>query len=139
MAGLGDYGRFQQAYASKTTDFTATTATTTTAAVISPKSANHQLYIQKIAVSITTYSAKTITFQDSAGTPVPIGLISVAAAAEAHASESGTIVIDFGQRGYPLTTGKTLDVVLSGAGAAFVAHIEAYERLVGPVAVGSTI
>lgn len=96
--------------------------------VLAVKSANHRLYVQKISISITTYSAKTWTFQDDASTPVPIAHISIPAAAAALPSESGTIVFDFGPTGLPLTLGKNLDLDVSAAGAAGVIHIEAYEK-----------
>lgn len=138
MASHGDYQRFQTMFASKNANVIAVAATTTQSGIITPKSANHQIWVQKISVEVTTYSAKTLTFQDSAGTPVPIAFISIPAAAVALPSESNSMVIDFGPVGIPLTLGKNLDLVISAAGAAFVAHVEAYEKLVGPVAAAST-
>lgn len=113
-------------------------AATDDTTIITPKSANHQIFVQRITVGITTYSAKTWTFQDSAGTPVPIYHISIPAAAVATPSESNGMVIDFGSRGFGLTVGKTLDLNVSAAGAAGVVTVEAYEVLVGPVAAAST-
>jgi hypothetical protein len=45
---------------------------------------------------------------------------------------------DFGPHGTPLTKGEELDIIFSAAGIAGRIHIEAYEKLVGPVAMGST-
>jgi hypothetical protein len=87
------------------------------------------VYVQRIAVSITTYSAKTWTFTDSTGTPIPNAVISIAAAIEAHVSESGPIVIDFGPEGYALAIGKNLVLDVSATGAAGVIKVEAYEKL----------
>jgi hypothetical protein len=134
----GDYTDFQKLYTSKTTDLTVLAATTTQADFILPKSANHALYIQKIVVSINVYAAQTMTFTDSAGTPVLLALISVPAAAVALRSESGDITYDFGPTGTKLTTGEGLTLTLSAAGIGARVHVEAYERLVGPVAQAST-
>lgn len=134
----GDYGTYQDTYSSKNTDLTVLAATDDTT-MITPKSANHQIFIQKISVAITTYAAKTWTFTDSAGTPVPIGFISIPAAAVALASESNNYTIfDFGPAGTPLTKGKNFVLDVSATGAAGVVHVEAYERLIGPVAQAST-
>ena len=134
----GDYQKYQHTYSSKTTDLTVLAATTTQADFILPKSANHQLWIQRIVVSINVYAAQTMTFGDSAGTPVLLALISVPAAAVALPSETGYLVYDFGPKGTPLTVGEGLTLTLSAAGIAARVHVEAYERLVGPVAQAST-
>lgn len=129
----GDYAFYRRQYSDKTTDrnIVAADESAQHADVIAPKSAKHTVYIQKITVNITTYSAKTITFQDDAGTPVPIALISVPAAAVALPSESNSMTVDFGPKGKPLTEGKNLDIILSAAGLAGAVHIEAYEKLTG--------
>lgn len=137
----GDYLHWQFQHTRKVTDTFVLTTTDFTAgdgtAVISAKSANHRLYIQKILVSITTYAAKTWTFQDSASTPVPIGLVSIPAAAP---TTGGDVVyeIDFGPTGIALTKGKNLLLKMSATGAAGAIHIEAYEKLEGAVAQAST-
>ena len=129
----GDYLQHQFNHTRKVTDFFVLAATDDST-LITAKSANHRLYIQKLVISITTYSAKTWTFEDSAATPVPIAHISIAAAAEAHVSESGTIEFDFGPTGIALTLGKNLLLNVSAAGAAGAIHVEAYEKLEGAVA-----
>src|SRR3990167_2822234 len=98
----GDYLHWQFQKTRKNTDLTVLAATDDTT-LITVKSANHRIYVQKIAISITTYSAKTWTFKDSASTPVEIAHISIPAAAVALKSESGTIEFDFGPTGTPLT------------------------------------
>lgn len=138
MASGGDYSRMRRIYSAKTYDGTILAATDDQTDLLTPKSADHQLYIQKIAITITTYSAKTWTFQDDASTPVEIYHISIPAAATALPSESSTMVADFGPEGTPLTKGKNLDLAMSAAGAAGRIHIEGYERLVGPVAAATT-
>ena len=134
----GDYIHFQKTYSSKTTDLTILAATTTQAYFILPKSANHRLYIQKVSIAIDVYAAVTWTLTDSAGTPVLVQIISIPAAAPALPSESTGIVLDFGPTGLGLTTGEGLTLTLSGAGAAGRVHVEAYEKLIGPVAPAST-
>lgn len=133
MPSAGDYRFYQGHYSDKTTDVAILAATDYSTgdgtAIISAKSANHQLFIQKITISITTYSAKTWTFNDSAGTPVPVAHISIPAAAVALPSESGDITFDFGPKGFALTLGKNLLLDMSAAGAAGIIHIEAYEKL----------
>lgn len=129
MAG-GDYLHWQFQYTRKNYDQSVVAAdtSTNTANIIVPKSAKHRIYIQKITVSITTYAAVTWTFQDGAGTPVPIAFMSIPAAAPALPSET-QYVFDYGPTGTPLTIGEELDVILSAAGAAGRIHIEAYEKL----------
>jgi len=136
----GDYLHWQLQHKRRITDSFVLTSTdyTTPAALITVRSADHRLYIQKISIGITTYAAKTWTFQDSAGTAVPIGHISIPAAAVALPSEGGTIVFDFGPTGIALTLGKNLNMTMSATGAAGAIHIEAYEKLEGAVAPATT-
>lgn len=138
MAGSGDYARYRRMFSAKTYDKAILAATDDQTDLLTPKSADHTLYIQKIAIAITTYAAKTWTFQDDATTPVEIYHISIPAAAVALSSESNTMIADFGPEGTPLTKGKNLDLAMSSAGAAGRIHIEGYERLVGPVAAATT-
>ena len=132
----GDLFHLQAQHSRKVTDAFVLTSTdyTTATALVSVKSAQHRIYVQKISVNLTTYAAKTWTFQDSASTPVPIGHISIPAAAAALPSESGSIVFDFGPTGIALTKGKNLDMIMSATAAAGAIHIEAYEKLEGVIA-----
>jgi hypothetical protein len=136
MPSFGDYAGYQNHYSNKSTDLAVLAATDDTT-LITAKSANHRIYVQKIVVNITTYSAKTWLFKDSAGTPVDKALISIPAAAVALPSESGSMVIDFGPKGTPLTLGKNLLLDVSAAGAAGTIHVEAYEKLEGVIAYDS--
>lgn len=118
----GDYTQFQKWNTRKTVDVTLATADAGKAAVIAPKTtANHQLFIQKIFYSPVTAAAQAVTFRDSAGTPVVVGVI--------PASQSTPITLDFGPSGMPLTAGKNLDIS-NTAGPAANIHIEAYEKIV---------
>jgi hypothetical protein len=136
----GDYNFYQRRYASKSISRNIVAADTSTehADIIVPKSANHQIWVQRIFFNPTTYSAKTFTFQDDAGTPVPLGHMSIPAAAPTTGGQTDQYFLDFGPEGVALTTGKNLDLIISAAGAAGKLRIEAYEKLVGPVAMAST-
>lgn len=116
----GDYSQYQKWNASKTTDFFLAAAAAGQAAVIAPKSANHQLFIQKIVFNVSTAAAQSIIFRDSNGTPLVIGTV--------PASQSTPLTMDFGPKGVALTTGKNLDIS-NTAGPAGMIHIEAYEKI----------
>jgi hypothetical protein len=128
---------YRSLFKDKSTTLQIAAATDDQASFIAPKTADHQLFIQKIVVSITTYSAKTWLFQDSAGTPVPIYFISIPAAAGTTAGDDN-FEIDFGAAGIPLTVGKGLSLDVSAAGAAGIIRVEAYEKLGNVVAAAST-
>ncbi len=133
----GDYFHFQRQHTRKTGSYEVATSddfSSTAKQLVAVKSANHTLYLQKLEISITTYAAKTWTFQDSSGTAVVNGVISIAAAAEAHVSESGTIVLDFGPTGLALTKGKDFQLKNSATGAGGQVHWEMYEKIDGAVA-----
>ena len=129
----GDIVHFQSNYTKKIADVDILTGTAAYANVLSPKSANHQLYIQRLVLSITTHAADAYTFDDDGAGPA----IAVHTDAAAGAGILSVVVWDFGPNGRPLTLGANLDVSHSSTGVA-VAHIEGYERLVGPVAPATT-
>lgn len=129
----GDYGFYQSRYASKNANVDILTGTAAYADVISPKSANHQIYIQKITLSITTHAADVYTVDDDGAGPV----IAAHTDAVAAAGIPSVVVWDFGPEGRPVTKGANVDVSHSSTGVANM-HIEAYEKLVGPVAMAST-
>lgn len=126
----GDYLAYRHNYAAAIKDIALSTSTDWTAAtqMIACKNANYVIWVQRIVLSVTTFAAKTFTFQDGAGTPVPVGFISVPAAAPTTEG-SVPFIIDFGPGGFPLTQGKDLNAVMSATGVAGVLHIEAYQRL----------
>lgn len=130
-----DYRSF---YQDKSTSLTILAATDDQTSFIAPKTADHQIWVQRIEVNITTYSAKTWTFKDTADTPVDVAHISIPAAAVALPSESNAMVIDFGAKGIPLTVGKGLTLDVSAAGAAGRVSVEAYQTLGNVVAAAST-
>jgi hypothetical protein len=96
--------------------------------VLSPKSANHRIYLQKITLSITTHFDGTVTFDDDGAGP-PIAAYTDEATATATGQGHVPVVWDFGPNGRPLTLGANLDVNQSAAGIVGIVHIEAYQKL----------
>lgn len=129
----GDIVHFQSNYTKKIVDVNILTGTAAYANVMAPKSANHQLYIQKITLSITTHAADVYTIDDDGAGPV----IAAHTDAAAAAGVPSVVTWDFGPNGRPVTLGANVDVSHSSTGVAIL-HIEGYERLVGPVAPAST-
>lgn len=130
----GDYGFYQSRYASKNVNVDILTGTPSYADVITPKSANHQIFIQKITLSIITHVADTYTIDDDGAGPNIATHLDVTPQA---AGVPSVVVWDFGPEGRPVTKGANVDVAHSSTGVANL-HIEAYEKLVGPVAMAST-
>lgn len=96
--------------------------------LIAPKTANHQLFIQRIHFYETTESnGKNLTFTDDNTTPLVLGkYFSITLAA----GISKSLELDFGPEGIALGAGKNLDVTVSAAGIAGSLMVEAYERIV---------
>lgn len=119
---FGDYTTYQKWNTPKNKDqvILAADATAQLAGVIAAKSANHQLFIQKIMVNPTTAAAQALTFQDTTGTPIKIAVFA--------ASQATPQVFDFGPKGVALGVGKNLDITCT-AGVAALVHIEAYEKI----------
>lgn len=130
----GDYMYWQRFYKDKTTDLNVLVGTQNYTDVITPKTANHQIWVQKITLSITTHNASTITVDDDGSGPA----IAAHTDAAAGAGVPSVVTWDFGPKGRPLTVGGNLDVTQSAAGIVGVVHIEAYEKLATPMAAGST-
>jgi hypothetical protein len=110
-----------------------------TVAAKTVRSADHQLFVTKITLSITTHAnAKVaLTVQSSNATPVPIFSRTDLTAA---AGVPDVIEVDFGPIGLAMIKGESVHWLWStgGSGPVGKAHIEGYERLVGPVALAST-
>jgi hypothetical protein len=81
--------------------------------------AGYTLFVQRIEVSITTDAAQTLTFQDSADTPVVLAAI-------AASPGLGRKLLLENDEGVPCTEGKDLDLVASAAGLAGQVLVEAY-------------
>lgn len=127
--GMDDYQRHRSLHSNKSTVRTVLAADDSTdhADVITPKSANHQIYIQKIHVLISTHADQSVTFQDDASTPVVLASFLDEATVVPTVPSSWTF--DFGPAGKPLTIAENLDIIFSAAGIAGTITIEAYEKL----------
>lgn len=96
-------------------------AAVTASVVAVPAVAKMAIYIQRIAVSITTAATGTIAFRDTVGT------VSIFTA---NGTPSiGNQSIDFGPEGYQLPIGAGLEVIGSAAGPVGVWHVEGYRRI----------
>ncbi len=118
----GDYAQEKRWHTDKTTDVQLLAADGGKADCIAPKSASHQLFIQKITATVQTAAAQAVTIRDDSTTNIVLGVIEASAAV-------GTIrIFDFGPKGIALGVGKNLDIA-NTAGPAIEFHIEAYEKL----------
>jgi len=129
----GDYKNYKDLYTDKTVDLEVLVATAALANVITPKSASHQIWIQKITLSITTHFATTFTVDDDGSGAV----IAQHTDAAAGAGILSVIVWDFGPKGTPVTVGANVDIAIGAAGLVARVHIEAYERLGAVIAYNS--
>ena len=119
-----DYGFYRAQYIDKSITFVVAAADSATKEnVITPRNVYSTIFVQRITLSVITDAAQSLTFQDDAGTPV---IIAKSAASPGLGIE---VVCDFGPKGYALTVGTNLDIVISGAGLACKGSIEAYEQL----------
>lgn len=130
----GDYLQLQREHSKLVADIDILTGTASYADVMAPKSANHQIYIQKITLSITTHVAGDIYTVDDDGAGPVIAAHTDAAAA---AGVLSVVTWDFGPNGRPVTKGANVDVSHSSTGVA-VMHIEGYQKLASTVALATT-
>ena len=138
MAG-GDYLWYQKTYGRLSADATITATAQAATAALTVRNSSYQIYVQKILLSITTHAnAKVaLTVQSSNGTPVVIFSRTDLTAA---AGVPDVIECDFGPVGIAIAAGESVDWLWStgGSGPTGRAHIEGYQRLVGPVAQAAT-
>ena len=98
--------------------------------VAAPANSNDTYYIQKLHIEITTVNGggELYTFQDGAGTPIPI-VPSIATSAIAHFD------FDFGPEGVPCTQGTSFDLNITAAtGAISWISWEGYKKRTGVTA-----
>ena len=94
--------------------------------VYTPTTASKIVYVTKATLSIVTHAnAKFVAIQDNNGTPKVIAKHNDLTAA---AGVPSVVTWDFGRRGVPLTTGKTLQVVSEASGVAGYVYIEGYQE-----------
>jgi hypothetical protein len=135
----GDYQYYKNVYPSWRAQALITAAAQAAVAAKTVKSANHQLFVQRITLSITTHAnAKVaLTVQSSNVTPVPIASRTDLTAA---AGVPDVLVWDFGPEGVAMIKGESVHWLWStgSSGPTGCATMEGYEKLVGPVALAST-
>lgn len=128
---------YRKFYRDKSTSLTVGTSTDDQASFIAPKSTDHQIWVQRVTISPTTYAAKSWSIEDSNGTAKVIALASIPATAPTTGGDA-SFVFDFGAKGVPLTVGKGLTLNVSATGAAGIVTVLAYEMLANVVAAAST-
>ncbi len=123
---MSDYRRPRKLYQdiSGSTVLAAGDNLSATARTLVALKAGFSIYIQRIIVNVITDNAATLTFTDSAGTPVVI--------AGTKASPGiGPILFEFGPEGRALTEGKSFLLKNSAAGLAADVHWEGYMKPTG--------
>lgn len=130
----GDYLHYQMQNSIVSADVDVLTGTPSYADVIAPKSANHQIFVQRVTLSITTHVAADVYTVDDDGAGPAIAVHTDAAAA---AGVPSVVHWDFGPKGRPITKGANIDVSHSSTGVGII-HIEGYQKLIGPVAPATT-
>ena len=130
MASAGDYLWYRKIHRDVSTEltFTASTGDTT---LITATSASHTIFVQRIVVWITTDAAQSLSFEDTAGTPVQIAEVT------ASPGDSTRWDFDYGEEGTPLTEGTNLNMNVSAAGLAGRVKVYAYQRLTAALVVGT--
>lgn len=89
--------------------------------VIVPKTANHQIWIQRVTSGCVDTTDIVVEDDNNGGSEIVI------------ANVAGGTMLDFGPKGTPLTVGSSVNVTGTLDGRV---HIEAYEILAIPMAVG---
>lgn len=115
------FSRFQRAGRGRNNKLIVATTDTGVQTLITARGTSYTIFVQRIVVTINTNAAQSITFQDSANTPVYVCKVTSGPGVDTRWE------FVFGEKGFPLTQGKNLTASLSGAGLG--AHIEwnAYE------------
>ena len=106
-------------------------AATDDTTLVSVRNASHTIFIQRIIFFVSTSAAQSMSFEDSANTPVQIAEI------PATPADSTRWDFDFGEEGTPLTAGKDFKMMVSAAGLAGILKWYGYQRVVGAVAMAS--
>jgi len=104
------------------------TAATGDTTLVTVKSANHTIYIQRIIAYITTDAAQSWAFTDSAGTPIVVARVTTSPGVDTRWD------FPFGDTGMPLTQGKNFLLDVSAAGLAGNIEWEGYQVLTGGAA-----
>lgn len=109
--GARDAGWFRRTYTDISGELTVLAATDDTT-LVTVRGAAHTLFIQRINFFVTTNAAQSMSFEDSAGTPVQLAEI------VASPGDNTQWDFDFGEEGLPCTEGKDFKMMVSAAGLA---------------------
>lgn len=125
----GDYLQVQRENEPFAVNGTITSSEQLTTAAKTVRTTKHQIFVQRITLSITTHAnAKVaLTVQSSNASPVPIASRTDLTAA---AGVPDVIVWDFGPIGIPIAQGENLHWLWStgGSGPTGQVHIEGYQK-----------
>jgi hypothetical protein len=128
---MDSYERKRKQHGSKSTSLDIVVGTQNYADVIAPRT-NHQIFVQRITLSITTHFDGTITFDDDGSGP-PIAVFTDEATVIPTVPSSWTW--DFGPDGRAIV--GNLDVNQSAAGIVGIVRIEAYQKLTSVINTGT--
>jgi hypothetical protein len=96
------------------------TTTTDDTTLVTAASTTQQLFVTSIIFTCETDAAQSITFQDSATSPVYVAKIPTSPGADSQ------WLFEFGAKGRPLTAGKNLVMNVSAVGLAGNIQVEGY-------------
>lgn len=130
MASGGDYLWYRKVNRDVSTELTMAAATGDTV-LITATSASHTIFVQRIIAYITTDAAQSWSFEDTAGTPVQVAVVTTSPGDDTRWD------FDFGEEGLPLTEGTNLNLNVSAAGLAGRIKVYAYQRITSAMAVGT--
>lgn len=125
MSTIGEYAHFQRFgrdLSANATFVAADVGPVTLASLPNDNASKHTIFVQKISIYIKTSAAQTLAVQDTDGTPREVAKVPSAP------GDSTKFTWDYGPHGYPLTAGKNLSMVFSGAGLAGHIEVEAYSK-----------
>lgn len=122
--GARDGGWFRRTYNNISGKLTVLAATDDTT-LVSVRGAAYTIYIQKIIFEVTTDAAQSMSFEDSASTPLILGEI------PASPGDSTTHIFDYGEEGFACTEGKDFKMMVSAAGLAGTLKWYGYQRQTG--------
>lgn len=122
--GARDAGWFRRTYTDISGELTVL-ATTDDSTLVTVRGAAHTLFIQRVIFEVTTDAAQSMSFEDSASTPVQIGEVL------ASPGDSTTHDFNYGEEGYPLTEGKNFNMQVSAVGLAGRLKWYGYQKQTG--------
>lgn len=104
-------------------NLTVTTSTDDTTLVTANSSGKTTIYIQRVIGYVTTDAAQSVSFTDSANTPLKIAELTTSPGDETRWD------FDWGEEGVPLTEGKNFLMNVSAVGVALTLKWYGYEKI----------